>query len=138
MIDSYLEVATRLKRGVVTRSTIDGRLVVREEDGDREFVCDALRLIAGPRIEYPAGTEVLIIADDDDTTGYVLGALGPSSVEPEVLSRVAVTRDGDPSVIYLRARQRLKLTCGRASLMMTADGTIVLDGPTVVTHATGD
>jgi hypothetical protein len=77
MIDSYQEVATRLRRGVVTGRTIDGQLTVRAEYSDRVFSCETLRLIAGPRLEYTVGTQVLILAsDDDDETAYILGALG--------------------------------------------------------------
>jgi hypothetical protein len=82
MIDSYQEVAARLRRGVVTERMPDGRLVVREEWSERVFNCDTLRLIAGPRLEYAVGTDVLILAaDDDEDTGYVLGALGRPNAE---------------------------------------------------------
>ena len=80
MIDSYQEVATRMRRGVVSGSTSEGRLLVREQWSDRVFTCDALRLIAGPRLEYRVGTEVLLlVSDDDEEIGYVLGALGAAT-----------------------------------------------------------
>jgi len=77
MIDSFQEVAARLRRGVVTGRTTDGRLIVRDAWGERVLTCDTLRLVAGPRLEYPTGTRVLVLAsDDDEEAGYVLGALG--------------------------------------------------------------
>jgi hypothetical protein len=93
MLDSYQEVAARLRRGVVTTGTSDGRLVVREDWSDRTFTCDTLRLIAGPRLEYRPGQEVLILAADDISgIGYVLGVLGRSSGEPETPPTVAASR----------------------------------------------
>jgi len=138
MIDSYQEVAARLRRGVVTGSTIDGRIRVREEYGERVFTCDTLRLVAGPRLSYTIGTEVLLLAsDDDDEIGYVLGALDGSGADTSASPSIAVARDDDATVIRLSARQLLELTCGRASLIMNADGTVVLKGTTVVSRASG-
>lgn len=138
MIDSYQDVGARLRRGVVTGSTQGGRLLVREDLNERTFTCESLRLSAGPRFDYVDGTEVVFVAaDDDEQYGYILGALERPNTEPTSAADVTVVRDGEPAVISLRARQRLELSCGRASLIMNADGTVVLKGTTVVSRASG-
>ena len=77
MVDSYQEVAARMRRGTITGWSADRRLLVRAEWSEQVFICDVLRLIAGPRLEYPVGTGVAFLASDDEQeSGYVLGALG--------------------------------------------------------------
>jgi hypothetical protein len=137
MIDVYQQVAVCLRRGAVVAVLAGGRVQIRDENSGRLFVCDLLRLTAGPPPEVTGGRDVIFVAEDDDEHGYILGVIeAPTTAEPEC---VAPGDDGveTPTVVALRAEHRLELTCGRASLTMNADGTVVLKGTTVISRASG-
>jgi hypothetical protein len=139
MFGECVELAVRLRRGIVERILEPGRAWVRDAADCRGFDCNVLRLTAAPPSDLRVGLEVIFLADGtDDERGYIVGVIdgGPTAeVSPSTDARVEV--DGEPSVVRLHARQRLELTCGRASLTMNADGTVVLKGTTVISRASG-
>ena len=138
MIDSYQDIGARVRRGSVAGHMVDGRVRVREDCTGGLFACEALKLTAGPALEFREGADVVFVAEDgDDHFGYILGILERPDAPLNGVSNASIDRDGEPSVIKIHARQRLELTCGRAALTMNADGTVVLKGTTVVSRASG-
>ena len=136
MLDILTDVVARLRRGTVVGPTLGGRVRVRDERGEREFVCELLRITAAPPPELPEGATVAFVADDgDEDCNYVLGVI--ECLGPRADERADSRLTDESQTIRVRAAQRLELSCGRASLIMNADGTVVLKGTTVVSRASG-
>jgi hypothetical protein len=137
MLDVYQHVAAHFRRGGVVAVLAGGRIQIRDENTRRLFVCDLLRVTAGPLPEVTEGRDVIFVAEEDDEHGYILGIIEPPTTAEPQCAALGDESAETPTVIVLRAEHRLELTCGRASLTMNADGTVVLKGTTVVSRASG-
>jgi len=137
MLDVYQAVAARVRRGGVVAVLAGGRAQVRDENSGRVFACDLLRITSGPPPEVIAGLDVIFVAEEDDEHGYILGIIEPPSTAIVRCADLTNESVETPAVVVLRAEHRLELTCGRASLTMNADGTVVVKGTTVISRASG-
>ena len=138
MLGECVDAGVRVRRGIVEKIG-PGRARVRADGDGRMFDCDSLRLGTGPTPSLRIGLEVAFLVDGtDDDRGYIVGVIeNRPSIEVPIVTEARVEADGEPSVVRLRARNRLELTCGQASLTLTADGTVVLKGATVISRASG-
>ena len=137
MLDIYQDLSAALRRGVIDGRTSSGCLRVREERTERILTCEVLNLTAGPPPVFSDGADVVFLAAADEEQGYVLGVLEPPDSSRHDIATAGMRSSVEPAVIKLTASQRLEFTCGRASLTMNADGTVVLKGVTVVSRASG-
>ena len=72
----------------------------------------------------------LLFEEGDARRPLVVGRIvdpGRKSAAP------VIRRDGE--VVRVQAAERLELRCGKASVVMTADGRITIRGSTLVSHA---
>lgn len=75
------------------------------------------------------GAELALLFEDGDASRpLVIGRIvTPISPSPTVV------RDGEP--LRITARERIELRCGKASIVMEADGHITIRGTYLVSHA---
>ena len=142
----------QLLRGRIAEIELDGRVRVRlDQAGAAEVVCDVLRTGVGEAALLLPGIEVLLArSDGSETTGVILGAIGPipargQPTEPApgiVELSTAAPAPGEPlriahREIVIEAGEELTLRCGEASIRITRDGKIVLRGDHILSRARG-
>ena len=118
-----------------------GELLGLSGDGLTPLVLDASQPGAGAR---PARTVVdlhrdhigrpvvLMFEDGDPKKPIVLGVLRGATERPESLG---VEPDGDRLVIS--AQRQLVLRCGRASITLTKEGKVLIEGAYLLSNSTG-
>jgi hypothetical protein len=118
-------------RAVIVGQSPDGQLLVavRNEPG-RCIACERLESAELLRAPYRPGDSVLVLLPPaDGELGCVLGRVGPA--EPG-----EVAGPDGPKETVVRARGRLTLLCGRASITLSEDGKVLIKGVDVVSRAT--
>jgi len=104
--------------------------------GQREAVALPARTtvdLHGPHIERDV---ILIFEDGDPNRPIIVGCIRPACGSSSNQTRqMEVESDGERLVVS--AEHGLVLRCGKASVTLGADGTIVLRGVHVVSHAAG-
>ncbi|MBA3707730.1 MAG: hypothetical protein H0W83_02780 [Planctomycetes bacterium] len=123
-MDPLLAVLSQpLASGRVVGIADDGLLAIRRADDDQESWCD--RLDGGPA--YEVGDEVVLCAPAGRERSVVIGRIGTTS---------APAQPGDaPNTLVIDAREQLTLRCGGGSIIIRADGRIVIAGTDLVSHA---
>jgi hypothetical protein len=131
---------TYVQRGWLRGIEDDGTLLVATDQSARSVCrCDVLLPASGASAVLNPGERVLFIPpEDDDGRGCVLGAIGrytPS--RPAPLPDQTYAADARKEVLNLAADEKISLTCGEASITMTAEGAIVIRGAKVVSRSKG-
>ena len=122
-------------------NAILARLVAIGPDGDPWDLCEGQRckprqarttVVLGPAL---VGREVLVCLTGSGSVPVVVGVVlvpgdGPSEAVAPTVDLVI-----DRKRIVLTAQQEVVLRCGKASIMLTADGKVVVHGADVVSSA---
>jgi hypothetical protein len=122
--------AAGVARAVIVGLDPDGRILVAAENApDRVRPCDRLEAADLLRTPYRPGDRVLALLPADGGLGCVLGRVGlPEPGE--------VAGPEGPTETVVRARGRLTLQCGSASITLSEDGKVLIKGVDVVSRAT--
>ena len=146
--DSMLDLIQRgagtgqLDTAVVEDISPDGiaMVVLRGEEQRRE----ALSLLRFPSADAASdamlGRTVLILANGSGMP-VILGVVSQRlwetrEVEAQLPVGEARTVQVDKKLVNLEASEEIRLTCGKSSLVMRRDGTVVVRGVTITTRAT--
>lgn len=123
--------AEGVTRAVVVGQSPDGQLlVVANHAPCRTIACERLESGELLRTPYRAGDRVLVLLPAaDGEPGCVLGRVGPP--EPGEVAGP----DGVKETV-VRARGRLTLQCGAASITLSEDGKVLIKGVDVLSRAT--
>lgn len=82
------------------------------------------------------GCSVAIVFENGDPSSpIIMGVLRSGSARLDAPGHVTVAADG--TRLAISASERLVLRCGRASIILTEAGKIIIEGAYVVTRATG-
>jgi len=141
LIDAPLASATDVGSGVAIRE-----LIALADEGRTPMVLDVARrcgaaVRAKTIVDLSAahiGKRVVVAFEEGDplrpiVMGVVVGEIGwPARESPH-----SVEIDGDGEQMVIRARSRLVLRCGKASITLTSDGKVLIDGAYVLTRSTG-
>lgn len=133
--------ADQIDTAVVEDISPDGvpMVVLRGEERRRE----ALSLLRFPSADAASdailGRTVLVLANGSGMP-VILGVVSPRLWETrEVEARLPVdearTVQVDKKVVNLEASEEIRLTCGKSSLVMRRDGTVVVRGVKIVSRA---
>ncbi|QDQ27517.1 hypothetical protein FNU76_14770 [Chitinimonas arctica] len=100
-------------------------------------------------VDMAASLVPITVADVGKTVAFSM-PVGPASPgvvlglvwQPQVAAMEAVAPQPleasvDGNMVHIEARQSIKLSCGRASITLTADGQILLRGDYISNHSTG-
>lgn len=129
---SLLAGSAGVTRGLIVGQAPTGQLlVVANEAPCRTFACDRLESGETLRAPYRPGDRVLLLLPTTaDEPGCVLGRVGlPEPGEVAELGGLEET--------IVRARGRLTLQCGEASITLSEDGKVLIKGVDVVSRAKG-
>ena len=88
----------------------------------------------GPHIGRDA---MLLFEDGDPDRPIIVGCIRPPCVGPSSRQTRPVEVESDGERLVVSANHGLVLRCGKASITLSADGSIVLRGTHVVSHASG-
>lgn len=119
-----------LQRGCVVGVTSSGEIRVADALGNPVYVCAFLRTSAAPPPPMQPNDEVVFAADPGTTRGYVFGKV-------EAYQEMPKAKEGPPDALRFTAQERIELRCGDGSLILRADGKVIVKGNEVVSCARG-
>lgn len=105
---------------------------------------DGVPLVAYPAnpLDHPIAALSLVVLDDAQVGCEVALQFEQGQVDrPLILGRIIVPGDGagivrDGDRVCVTGQERIELRCGKASIIMEADGHITIRGSYLVNHAT--
>ena len=117
-----------------------GALLVEVEDGQPVPARAVSGIAAGDAGEL-LGREVLVVYERGDVARPIVTAVMPSAFESELRvpegEEAALDARIDGDYVTLEARRRLVLRCGKASIVIDADGKITIRGAHLFQRSTG-
>ena len=145
ILPTRLGTTSTVQRGWLRRIDDEGTLYVSMYHAAGPICpCDVLLPAGGPAIVLNPGERVLFVPPDHDgERGCVLGTIGRYTVtSPAIDQPVSSTVASQPTgpheqVLQLCADKRISLTCGEASITLTAEGAILIRGAKVVSRSKG-
>ncbi len=134
ILDDILDNSTTMPRGNgITIGTFcgwnnEGAPLVEYPDNSRQVPVSARSTIALNKNDI--GTEVALLFEDNSSRCPLVIGL----IQPPVTDLSATV---DDEVVVLEARERIELRCGKAKVVLTKDGRILIKGTDVMSRSEG-
>ena len=118
----------------------EGRLLFRPEGHHGEPFAVAIGVPLGDEVLIRAAEErrrAVVLATDEPGTRFVLVGLVRDRLRTAAIARADVDARLDGEVVRLEAKERIELVCGKASIILEADGHVTISGTHVVSASRG-
>lgn len=129
MIETGQE-TNRLFPGRVVAVRPDDSYVVSFEDEEQDpLACELLHTHEGRDLQLKRGDRVLVwLPGKNGKRGVILGRIGTKATAPQQKKEV-------PNELTFESKGAITLKCGESSIILRADGKILLKGKDLVSHA---
>ncbi len=130
-----------MHQGMITGIEEEGTISVVGND-NTIVGCHVLRTSTSACIYKPGDRVVYLAPEEAGELGCVIGHMEPYKPKKDKIGRIVDTNAGEPTitsvedeVIHIKADKGLVIECGKASITITKEGKIKLNGTDMVSRA---